>query len=90
MFENEAMKSEREARAKRQGRHNPQNHAKCSKPAAGRFGVNFDKLDQEYLANNIEIWPIGIAGNIVITIIIDDQNIMLAIAASSSLPMRNG
>ena len=52
--------------------------------------MNFDKLDQEYLANNIEIWPIGIAGNIVITIIIDNQNIMLAIAASSSLPMRNG
>ena len=65
-------------------------HVKGTKPAAGRFGVNFDKLDQEYLANNIEIWPIGIAGNIVITIIIDDQNIMLAIAASSSLPMRNG
>ena len=52
--------------------------------------MNFDKLDQEYLANNIEIRPIRIAGDIVIAIIIDDQNIMLAIAASSGLSMRNG
>jgi hypothetical protein len=70
-------------------RHNPDYRVKGTKPAAGRSGVNFDKLDKEYLANNIEIWPKGIAGDIVIAIIIDDQNIVLTVAASPSLSMWN-
>ena len=75
--------------AKWDDRHNSLSRLKGTKPAAGKFGVNFVKQHKRYLANNIEIRPVGIAGDIVIAFIIDDQNIMLAIAASPSLAMRN-
>ena len=42
------------------------------------------------LANNIEIRPIGIAGDIFVSVFGNDQNIMFTIAAGARLTIRNG
>ncbi|SMP02771.1 hypothetical protein SAMN06265373_101304 [Shimia sagamensis] len=42
------------------------------------------------LTNDVEVRPIGVAGDILIAILVDHQDVMFAIAARTGLTVRNG